>query len=237
MISVCIATYNGKQYIHEQLLSILPQLTKNDEIIISDDGSSDGTLEIVRNLHSPLIQIYSNNGVHGYTSNFENAIRHAKGDVLFICDQDDVWKPNKVEVCMELLRRYDMVVSDATITDENLTPIEPSFFASRGVYCSLLGNIYKFGYLGCCMAFRRQVLKKALPFPENRTFCTHDNWLFLVSMCYFRTHITSEKLVLYRRHQHNTSSGNFNKHEPALFRIKYRLYLIKHLIYRGFKRK
>lgn len=237
MISVCIATYNGERYIREQLLSILPQLTRNDEIVISDDGSSDDTLKIIKNLYSPLIKIFYNNGVHGYTPNFENAIRHAKGDMLFICDQDDVWIPNKVEVCMELLKRYDMVVSDATITDKDLTPIEQSFFASRGVYRSLLGNVYKFGYLGCCMAFRRRVLEKALPFPENRIFCTHDNWLFLVSKCYFRTHIIPEKLVLYRRHQHNVSSGSFNKHEPASFRIKYRLYLIKHLICRGFKRK
>lgn len=82
MISVCIATYNGERFIKEQLLSIIGQLSPDDEIIISDDGSADNTLGIVRELNSPLIKIFTNTGEHGYTPNFENALSHAKGDYL-----------------------------------------------------------------------------------------------------------------------------------------------------------
>ena len=80
MISVCIATYNGERFIKEQLLSIIGQLSPDDEIIISDDGSADNTLGIVRELNSPLMKIFTKTGEHGYTPNFENALSHTKGD-------------------------------------------------------------------------------------------------------------------------------------------------------------
>ena len=235
MISVCVTTYNGEKYIKEQLDSIVCQLNDNDEIIISDDGSTDKTLAIAKTIDFPNIRIIHHTKENGYTANFEFAISHAKGDFIFLSDQDDVWVQEKVKVCMQLLTLYDMVVSDAIITDQNLNHIDDSFFSSRGVYSSLLGNIYKFGYLGCCMALKRSILKKALPFPKNRLFCTHDNWLFLVSKCYFHTYITPQKLVLYRRHQDTVSTGSINKHEPLSFRIKYRLYLIYHLIIIGLR--
>ena len=94
MISVCIATYNGEKYIKEQLLSILPQLGKKDEVIISDDHSTDNTLDIVKGLNDNRIKIVMNNREKGYTSNFENALSYAIGDYIFLSDQDDIWMSN-----------------------------------------------------------------------------------------------------------------------------------------------
>lgn len=98
MISVCLATYNGQQYILEQLQTILPQLSEDDEIIISDDNSTDNTVNLIKSINDNRIKIFINkSGKRIYTKNFENAINHSLGDFIFLCDQDDVWMPNKVE--------------------------------------------------------------------------------------------------------------------------------------------
>ena len=83
MISVCMATYNGEKFIESQLKSILSQLSEDDEVIISDDDSTDRTLEIVRRLSDKRIKIYHHETDHGFTRNFENALKYAKGDYIF----------------------------------------------------------------------------------------------------------------------------------------------------------
>ena len=186
MISVCIATYNGEKYIKEQLLSILPQLGKKDEVIISDDHSTDNTLDIVKGLNDNRIKIVMNNREKGYTSNFENALSYAIGDYIFLSDQDDIWMSNKVDYCIAELKEYDLVVSDAILINSKGEKIDDSFFYKRNVYYTWLGNIFKFGFLGCCMAFKMNVLKKALPFPKKHLYCTHDNWIFLVAQSFYK---------------------------------------------------
>lgn len=232
MISVCIATYNGEKYIEQQLLSILKQLSPYDEIVISDDGSSDNTIEIIKSLSSPLIKIYKNEGEHGYTPNFENALKMSNGEFVFLADQDDIWQDDKVEKTLSLLGEYDMVVSDAIVTGPGNEVISSSYFSLRHPYKGIVGNIFKFGYLGCCMAFRRNVLTKALPFPRNHKMCTHDNWLFLIGRVFFKTVITNEPLIYYCRHETNTSAGGLLPTTSILFKIKYRLYLIVQLLFR-----
>lgn len=232
MISVCIATYNGEKYIKEQLESILTQLNNQDEVIISDDGSQDNTLAIIQSLKSPLIKIYKNKKKHGYTANFENALRHAKGDYIFLSDQDDIWMSNKVCFCIEKLQHHDLVATDATIIDDKGQVINSSFFKLRCPQKGLLGNLIKFGYLGCCLAFRRKIVEKALPFPHKHNLCTHDNWIFLIAQCFYRTAIIDIPLLHYRRHNLNASSGAINQHKSILFRIHYRLYIIWQLIKR-----
>lgn len=196
MISVCIATYNGEKYIKEQLLSILPQLGKKDEVIISDDHSTDNTLDIVKGLNDNRIKIVMNNREKGYTSNFENALSYAIGDYIFLSDQDDIWMSNKVDYCIAELKEYDLVVSDAILINSKGEKIDDSFFYKRNVYYTWLGNIFKFGFLGCCMAFKMNVLKKALPFPKKHLYCTHDNWIFLVAQSFYKVKISHEKLIL-----------------------------------------
>ena len=103
-ISVCIATYNGEKYIKEQLESIIHQLGEYDEIIISDDGSNDKTIQIIENFKDTRIKIFNHspNRKTKYkfdltTRNIENALSKAKGDFIFLADQDDIWIKNKVE--------------------------------------------------------------------------------------------------------------------------------------------
>lgn len=235
MITVCIATYNGEKYIKEQLFSILEQLGEEDELIISDDNSSDNTIAVIKGISDSRIKLFFNEE-KGYTSNFENTLRQASGDIIFISDQDDIWADNKVEICLEELKTYSLVVSDATIINENNEIISDSYFKLRNIKRTSLGNIIKFSYLGCCLAFRSDMLKKALPFPPNRAFCTHDNWLFLVGSCFFKYKIQNEKLIFYRRHGGNVSTGGLVSITSKWFKVKYRIYLCFYLIRRFFKK-
>lgn len=229
MISVCIATYNGEKYIKEQIDSILPQLSNNDELIISDDNSTDRTIEIIQQINDSRIKIFFNKE-KGYTSNFENALKKVNGDIIFLSDQDDIWTSNKVEVCKNQLNNFDLVVSDCKIINDRNEIISDSYFEIRSVKKTALGNIFKFSYLGCCLAFRSEILKKALPFPSNRELCTHDNWLFLVGSFLFKHKVLKDKLIFYRRHESNVSTGGLISTTSTFFKIKYRIYLCFFLI-------
>lgn len=236
MISVCIATYNGEKHIKQQIESILVQLSIDDELIISDDNSTDNTVEIIKQISDSRIRFFFNKE-KGYTSNFENALKQVTGDIVFLSDQDDIWVHNKVEVCLEELKNYDLVVSDCKMINSENEIISDSYFKLRSIKKTSLGNLIKFSYLGCCLAFRAVILKKALPFPSNRQLCTHDNWLFLVGSCFYKHKILNNKLILYRRHDGNVSTGGLISMTSMWFKIKYRIYLCFFLIRRLFKNK
>lgn len=234
MISVCIATYNGERFIEAQLSSILAQLGPNDEVIISDDGSSDKTLNIVRAMHSPIVKIFVNKGAHGYTPNFENAIRKSQGEYIFLSDQDDIWMPNKVETCMRYLKKYDFVVSDAQVINGEGNVLFNSFCAQRHSRFGIINNLIRFSYLGCCFAFKRCILEKALPFPKNHILCTHDNWIAIVAMAFYKSFYIAEPLIKYRRYGKNASSGGEKSNKSVFFMMQYRIYLIYCLFLRSF---
>ena len=130
-ISVAMAVYNGEKYFEAQLVSILSQLEKDDEIIISLDPSTDGTETIIRNYCKIDKRIHVCRGTgEGVIINFENAIRHCRNEIIFLADQDDVWVENKVSL---MLKRFEnskvvLVVHDAKVVNENLEVKEASFF-------------------------------------------------------------------------------------------------------------
>ena len=115
-----MATYNGSKYIRQQVESILIQLSFEDEVIISDDGSLDETLQVLQEIGDIRVKICKNEPPHGVVENFENAIKHAVGDYIFLCDQDDVWMPGKVKKVLEALKDYDFVVHNAEMVDGDL---------------------------------------------------------------------------------------------------------------------
>ncbi|MFD2145292.1 glycosyltransferase [Mucilaginibacter antarcticus] len=127
-VSVCLASYNGEKYIVEQLKSILSQLNSNAELIISDDGSSDETLNLVNSFQDDRIKVYQNVSKN-LIKNFENAIRKATGDVIFLSDQDDIWVADKVVKMMAFIDQgYDIVVSDCKIINSEYETVVPSYF-------------------------------------------------------------------------------------------------------------
>ena len=228
MISVCIPTYNGGKFIHLQLESILKQLSENDEIIISDDSSTDDTLEIIRSFKDCRIKIFEGNQFHSPTYNLENALLQAKGDYIFLSDQDDEWCPNKITICLEALNDVEMVIHDAIVIDGNNNQLSPSFFSLNNTKSGKYYNLLKNGYIGCCMAFKRDVLELSLPFPPNLPM--HDLWLGNVAAFKLGSFkFIKDKLIYYRRHGNNASNASEKSRRKIKDRIKDRLILIKNL--------
>lgn len=227
MISVCMATYNGEKYIGEQIMSILYQIGPNDELIISDDLSNDRTIDIINSFSDTRIKIFIHKDNHGFTPNFENALRQAKGDYIFLADQDDIWIHGKVESCLAMLQSVDFVVTDCTTVDEKLNTLTESRFKQFNIKKGFWRLMIKNRYIGCCMAFRRNILDASLPFPENSYYCEHDLWLAAVAECFFNVELLSRPLLLYRRHGNNTSDAGLGKGYPLSVKLKRRIYRLK----------
>lgn len=234
-ISVCMATYNGEKYIKEQLESILSQIGENDEVIISDDSSTDNTVEIINSFNDCRIKIYKNTKEKGYTRNFENALEKANGDVIFLSDQDDVWVENKVNKMIKILEKYDFVVSDNYIVNENLEVISKSHFEVYKTSKGFIRNLLLPRYVGACMAFKKNVLQKSLPFPNNAKLSAHDYWISLIAEMYFKCYKLDEQLLLYRRHGANASSGGEKSKNSLSHKLKVRIYTLINLLKRVYK--
>lgn len=225
MISVCIATYNGEKYIKEQIDSIIKQLSDEDEIIISDDGSKDNTIEIIKKIDDKRIKIYNHTENHGFIKNFENALKYAKGDYIFLSDQDDVWMDNKVEKTMECLKNNaNLVISDCITVDDNNNVIDKSRFKTFNIKKGFFRVMIKSRFLGCCMAFDKKMLEAILPFPKKYDLVEHDIWIATVGMRYFNVDLINEPLIYYKRHDNNSSDGGFSKGYPLINKINRRIY-------------
>lgn len=214
MISVCIATYNGERFIQEQIQSILPQLGKNDEVIVSDAGSTDHTVEVISRLNDKRITVLTYCGVtkpckypvfekmDKIRGNFANALANAKGDYIFLADQDDVWMPYKLESCLKILQDFDCIVHNCEVWDGEKT-LMPSFLDYMKPGKGILGTLYKSPFMGCCMAFNKKVLDYALPMPDIHI--EHDTYIGLCAYKIGKVKIMKEPLIKYRRHGDNAS--------------------------------
>ncbi len=225
MISVCIPTYNGQKFIKQQLESILNQLSEEDEVIISDDSSSDDTLEIINSFNDSRIKTFANNKFHSPIFNLENALKYAKGDYIFLSDQDDVWKKDKVKIIMYHLKTSNLVVHDAEIIDENNNLINKSFYKINKTHPGVIHNLIKNGFIGCCMAFNRKVLDVCLPFPKEIPM--HDSWIGIITYCTIKkVEFIPDRLIEYRRHANNASASGEKSKRPLLVKLKDRMKLI-----------
>ena len=222
--SVAMATYNGGAYIREQLDSVRAQLAPDDEIIVSDDGSTDDTRAIVETLAAEDPRIRLTDGPkQGLIRNFEHALSLCTGEIVFLCDQDDVWLPGKAEACTAALTQPGvwLVLHDAHITDGEGVRLHDSFFAWRGVRGGVVPNYLKNSFIGCCMAFRRELLDAALPFPEGIPM--HDQWLGMLAMKRGKVVFLREPLLDYRRHGGNASADRHGT-VSSMIRNRYRLW-------------
>ena len=175
-VSVAMASYNGEKYIKEQLESILKQLKDTDEVIISLDPSTDATEQVI----------------------------HCKNDIIFLSDQDDIWLDGKVEGVLSAFKEDTMVVMhDATIVDNDYKVLMPSFFKMKNVNTGFIHNLIKNGYIGCCMAFRRELVKYIVPIPTK--IYMHDQWIGMVGDECGENVLIQKSYLYYRRHGDNVS--------------------------------
>lgn len=228
-VSVCMAVYNGETFVLEQVSSILPQLAPEDELIISDDGSTDRTMDILKeDVSDPRLKLLKSLK-KGIVNNFENALNQATGDIIFLSDQDDIWRPDKVETCKRYLLEYDLVFTNLEIFYEDINQTR-LFYSSNSDKTGLLRNIIKNNYIGATMAFKSEVLKKALPFPNG--IYMHDIWLALVAEVLGKTKFINEPLIFYRRHGGNASQTGERSSNSLMKKITMRTRLVYELILR-----
>ena len=188
-VSIAMATYNGEKYLKEQIDSILLNMSVNDELVISDDGSNDGTLQIIKNYADKDNRIKFLKGPKmGIKQNFANAIKYSSGKYIFLSDQDDVWTSNKIEKVLDafIMNKCTCVLHNAEIVDENLISWTQTFFEFRKSKIGYFQNIIKNSYIGCCMAM-------------------HDQWIGLISEKFGKNILVNDCLIKYRRHTENFS--------------------------------
>ncbi len=215
-ISVAMCTYNGERYLVEQLNSLLTQTCLPNELVICDDGSTDGTLAILENFQKNVlfkVHIHKNQKPLGTTKNFEKAIRLCTGSYIFPCDQDDVWLPTKIEVLTNYLNQnpgVEMVFSNAKLVDVALNDLHRSQWdvvrfkeeqrkkweSGKAVMVMLGGN----RVTGCTTAIRSTLVEVSVPFPTDIPKTIHDTWLAWVATVRRSIMPLDVALVLYRQH-------------------------------------
>lgn len=207
-VSVCMITYNGEQYLREQIDSILVQLGEQDELLISDDGSVDQTKQMLEEyqVQDQRVQVFLNHGL-GVLRNIEFVLEKAKNPIIFFSDQDDVWLPDKVQTMLKYFEAdpdVQVLMSDAVVVDQGKKVLFDSFYDYRQCRTGVWKNIWKNSYIGCAMAVRREFLRKCLPFPKHVPM--HDMWIGILADVESQVQMIPEKLLLYRRHDQNVSN-------------------------------
>ncbi|MGI8385415.1 glycosyltransferase [Robertmurraya sp. P23] len=208
MLSVCLATYNGEDFVVRQLQSVLKQLNDSDQVVVVDDCSKDQTVSLIKETFGDRVEVFVNPSNSGPVKSFEKAISLAKGDIVFLCDQDDIWEAGKVERVMEAFddQKADLVIHDAYVVDGNLEIIHTSWnqYNKNNVNQGIMGNIIKNAFTGAMMAFRSELIPLFLPLPKKIEM--HDQWIALTSMLNKKKIVTiSEPLMKYVRHGGNVT--------------------------------
>lgn len=201
-ISVCLATYNGARFLTEQLSSIVEQLQEGDEVVLADDGSTDTTLAVAA-AFPRFVRVVATERVGGVVRNFERVLAAASGDAIVLCDQDDVWLPGRVEKMRNALQSCDLVILNGEVVDTELIRRGQTVFDSVGMKSGFFANLAKNSFIGCCMAFRRSLRDRILPFPSGVPW--HDWYIGLVAEWIGRVERIDDITLLYRRH-----GGNFS---------------------------
>jgi glycosyltransferase involved in cell wall biosynthesis len=222
-----MATWNGEAYIVQQLESILSQLGPFDELIVSDDGSTDKTLEILES-YSEKIRVVAVSRVGGVVKNFERALSSAKNPIIILSDQDDVWLPGKVDLIRNCLSRAEMLITNADVVDSTLASMNCDLFDFVKFRRGFINNFISPKYVGCCMAFHKKILDIALPFPSNIQW--HDWYLSLIGELLYTVECSPVKTLLFRRHSTNSSNTGFKSNQNFFKKFKFRVAMFNALM-------
>lgn len=216
-VSVALCTFNGQNYIQEQLMSLVNQSVPPFEIVVCDDNSQDSTLTIVEefSLTSPIpVKIHVNPVSLGVVKNFEKAISLCTGDYIALCDQDDIWLANKIEITLHSIQELEaeegintpvLAYTDLTVVDSTGEMIHPSFMQlqhlSHVTNNPLRTLIIQNLVTGCTVLINRALAQAALPIPAKAIM--HDWWLALVAASCGRLIYIPQSTIYYRQHSAN----------------------------------
>ena len=211
MISVTMATYNGKAYVKEQIDSILAQTIQEFELVVCDDYSTDNTYQILEKYAAKdsRIKIFRNDFNLGFKKNFEKAISLCTGEYIALCDQDDIWLPNHLELLKRNLEGYSLSCGNMEVIDLNGNSLgttwdkECHFYYTEGNYLYMLllrGNKFQ----GASMMMKRDFVKKLLPISDAIKY--HDIWFAVCACMEQGLHYTTDVITKYRVHGNNVSN-------------------------------
>jgi glycosyltransferase involved in cell wall biosynthesis len=201
LISVALCTYNGARYLEAQLRSIQQQSWTNLEIVAVDDGSTDGTRELLRAAAAQdvRLRVFFNEENLGFRRNFDKALSLCKGGLIAPCDQDDVWETDKLEKLMGHLGDHQLVYCDSALIDEQGRSLNVRISQCVRMYQG--NDPAAFVMVNCvsghALLCRREVLDRALPMPPVKF---HDWWLAFVACSMGSIAYLHEPLVHYRQH-------------------------------------
>jgi len=233
-VSVVVCTYNGEKYLRDQLQSIHSQTRQPDEVIISDDGSTDSTLEIIEDFASssnvpqpPVWRVETRTKPLGVSGNFASALGEARGEFIALADQDDVWEPDRIEKGLAHFHDGALLVhSDATLIDASGRPTgtlmsalrltrseRRHLLSGRALTALLRRNVVT----GATTMIRSSLLEQALPIPEG---WVHDEWLALVAAAQGGVVFQDEPLIRYRQHGNNEIGASKTDYDEATRRLR-----------------
>jgi glycosyltransferase involved in cell wall biosynthesis len=204
-LSVCLASYNGINYLPKQIASILSELKDNDELIIVDDSSFDGTLSYLKSISDPRIKLYVNSTNIGVNKTFERALRLSTGKYILLSDQDDIWLPGRVALLLAEIKSNNacLVASNFSHIDKEddclvVDTYKPLSRKESSHYFRNMLKIFfgKINYYGCSMILERSILDLVLPIPDYVE--SHDLW-FAAAANIKRSIIHVENFTLLRR--------------------------------------
>ena len=225
LVSVAMCTYNGEKYIREQLDSILNQTHTNIELIITDDFSTDGTVEIIKEYSDKdsRISFYKNEKNIGFLKNFEKAISLCTGEYIALTDQDDIWKINKLEIFLNEIKENVLIYSDAILIDKDSKEIGQELIRPGSCLCS--GKCNKAFFLtnfvsGNTMMFKKELIKYILPIPNKMSY--HDIWIAFVASTYGTITYTEEPMTYYRRYSEQVTHVEKKEHKNFFEKLKYK---------------
>jgi len=219
-IDIVLPVYNGADFLAAQLDSLQRQSFTSWRVLIRDDGSSDATPDIIKSyaeVDERILILSDEQGKLGAIRNFSCLLAHTRAEYVVLCDQDDVWLPDKIEKSLNLLLRMEkdepgiplLVHSDLKVVDQSLKEIAPSFWQFQHVDPESSGRIGRLLVqnvaVGCTMIMNRRLVELALPMPES--VLMHDWWIALVACALGKVGYIHEPTVLYRQHGSNTLGG------------------------------
>ena len=210
-MSVALATYNGERFLRCQLDSVYSQTHKNLEVVVCDDGSSDGTIDILKNYKKNHgLRLLRNEKNVGFVQNFAKAVSLCRGEFIALCDQDDIWFPEKIEILLSEIGNHSLICSDAELVDESGNIISRSLLGGSGHYAETDDQFRFFVFrnyvTGCTAMFRRDVADRGLPVPKGAMY--HDWWFATVASTMDGVKCLDMVLTRYRQHSANDTGAS-----------------------------